>query len=417
VHDALTERVIDTQAPVVVIYRGGRGALSVGRTLGRLGVPMYLIVHEGMATPVRSSRYWRRRTTWNFDSTPEASLEFLLAFGRELEAEHGARPIMLTLADWVAIFIEQHAAALEHQFVFPRGRQPIIRALANKAEMGALAGTHGIPTPATLFPQSREEADAYAQTALYPVVMKAADPWGAYVPGKKIVRSRDELMTKFDDDATAGPPNILLQEYIPGGADSVWMCNAYFASNSHCHAIFTGKKLRQVSTTGEASLAICLPNETVEEQTKSFMQAVGYAGCVGIGWRYDARDGLYKLLDVNPRVSGVFRLFRSTNGLDVVRVCYLDLTGQDVPPTALSEGRKWLLEDDVVAVFTGLRGGNLSVRQWLRSLRGVEELHWFAGDDPLPLLAWFAGGLHSKTTRRRRRNHRPDRLSRGAAVS
>jgi D-aspartate ligase len=412
VHDALRGGAIDTKVPVVVIYRGGRGALSVARTLGRLGVPMYLILHEGMATPVRSSRYWRRLTTWDFDSTPEETLEFLLAYGRELEIEHGARPVVLTLADWVAIFIEQHADVLAERFVFPRGPQPSVRALADKAEMGALATAHGIPTPATLFPQSRDEAEAFAETAAYPVVMKAADPWGAYVPGKKIVRGRDELMTKFDDDARRGHPNILLQEYIPGGADSVWMCNAYFTSDSRCRAIFTGKKLRQVSATGEASLAICRPNATVEQQTRSFMQAVGYAGCVGIGWRYDARDGLYKLLDVNPRVSGVFRLFRSTNGLDVVRVCYLDLTGQDVPESPASDGRKWLLEDDVVAVFTALREGNLSVRQWLRSLRGVEELHWFARDDPRPLLSWFLGGIRSKTTGRGKRDHARGRVSR-----
>jgi predicted ATP-grasp superfamily ATP-dependent carboligase len=412
VHDALKERAIDARVPVVVIYRGGRGALSVARTLGRLGVPMYLIVHEGMATPVRSSRYWRRRTTWNFDSTPDASLEFLLGYGRELEDEHGARPILLTLADWVAIFIEQHADMLASQFVFPRGPQPIIRGLANKATMNDLAAANGIPTPATLFPRSRSEATAFADGALYPVVMKAADPSGGYVPGKKIVRDGDELMEKFDADAELGPPNVLLQEYIPGGADSVWMCNAYFTSESRCRAIFTGKKLRQVSTTGEASLAICRPNETVEQQTRSFMQAVGFAGCVGIGWRYDARDGLYKLLDVNPRVSGVFRLFRSTNGLDVVRVCYLDLTGQDVPPPELSDGRKWLLEDDVFAALAALRKGDLSVRQWLTSLRGVQELHWFAGDDPLPLLSWFLGGVRSKTARRRAAQDPRGRVSR-----
>ena len=77
------------------------------------------------------------------------------------------------------------------------------------------------------------------------------------------------------------------------------------------------------------------------------MEAVGYRGCVGIGYRYDSRDGLYKLLDVNARVSGLFRLFAGTNDMDVVRVCYLDLTGQDVPATALQPGRKWMLEDDV----------------------------------------------------------------------
>jgi D-aspartate ligase len=393
---------MDAQAPVVVIYRGGRGALAIARSLGRLGVPMFLVCHEGMATPVWSSRFWRRKQRWNFDAPAERSLEFLLHLGSSLEREYGARPVLLTLADWVAIFIEENADVLERHFVFPRAKRPVIRALANKAEMGKLAQQLDIPTPATVFPQSRDEAAEFASTALYPVVMKAADPYLPFVPQKQIVTSAAELLDRFDDDLRFGPPNVLLQEYIPGGADSVWMCNAYFDRDSQCRAIFTGKKLRQVSTTGEASLAICLPNETVANQTRGLMQGVGYAGCVGIGWRYDARDGRYKLLDVNPRVSGVFRLFRATNGLDVVRVCYLDLTGQSIPATALDEGRRWLLEEDIAAVYKAVRSGELTIGGWLRSLRGVRELHWFAGDDPRPFATWACDGLRSKTLGKKR---------------
>jgi hypothetical protein len=120
------------------------------------------------------------------------------------------------------------------------------------------------------------------------------------------------------------------------------------------------------------------------------MEAVGYRGCVGIGYRYDRRDGLYKVVDVNPRVSGVFRLFVGTNDVDVVRACYFDLTGQQLPATALQPGRKWLLEDHVFfAERTGLRSGHLRIAEWMRSVRGVRELHWFAADDPVPMVMWL----------------------------
>ena len=160
------------------------------------------------------------------------------------------------------------------------------------------------------------------------------------------------------------------------------MCNGYFGADDDVAVVFTGKKLRQVSSAGIASLAVCLPNETVATQTVRFMRGVGYRGCVGIGYRYDARDGQYKVLDVNARVSGVFRLFAGTNDMDVVRLCYLDLTGQPLPPTALQPGRKWLLENDFVAAFRGIRDRSLSVRRWLASLVGVREWHWLALDDP-----------------------------------
>jgi predicted ATP-grasp superfamily ATP-dependent carboligase len=189
------------------------------------------------------------------------------------------------------------------------------------------------------------------------------------------------------------PPNVVLQEYIPGGADSVWMCNGYFGPDPDRAVIFTGKKLRQESATGVASLGVCLPNETVASQTQRFMQGVGYRGCVGIGYRFDRRDGLFKVLDVNTRISGVFRLFAGTNEMDVVRACYLQLTGQDLPSTALEPGRKWMLEDDLVGAFAAIRSGDLSVSEWVRSVRGVRELNWLAADDPAPAVAWLRDRL------------------------
>src|SRR5947208_5167972 len=93
-----------------------------------------------------------------------------------------------------------------------------------------------------------------------------------------------------------------------------------------------------------------------------------------VGYRYDARDGKYKLLDVNPRIGSTFRLFVSENGMDVARALYLDLTRQPVPPARLPEGRKWLVEDlDLTASFRYGRDGVLNVREWARSLRGVQE--------------------------------------------
>jgi predicted ATP-grasp superfamily ATP-dependent carboligase len=384
---------IDTATPVVVVYRGGNGALAIARTLGRLGVPVYLVAKRNASVPVQSSRYWRGRFWWDFSSPAEHTLAFLESVARAV----GGKPLLLTLADWAAIFIEQHADALERHFVFPRAREPVIARLADKWTMFDLARRNGVPVPFTARPQTRDEAAAFARAAGFPIVVKAADPFASHVPAKAIVSGERELFEKFDRDAQLGPPNVILQEYIPGDARDVWMCNAYFTRDSQCRAIFTGRKLRQVDATGVASMAVCETNTDVAETTRRFMQGTGYAGCVGIGYRYDARDGQYKVLDVNPRVSGVFRLFCAPNGLDVVRACYLDLTKQDVPAYELAEGRKWMLEDDVFAA----RALGVGVMQWLRSLRGVRETQWFAPDDPLPGVRWLRAQIDERLRSRR----------------
>jgi predicted ATP-grasp superfamily ATP-dependent carboligase len=167
------------------------------------------------------------------------------------------------------------------------------------------------------------------------------------------------------------------------------MLNGYFDAASEGHVVVTGRKLRQLPPdVGPTSLGICAPNPAVEDMTRRFMKDVGYRGVLDLGYRYDARDGRYKLLDVNPRVGASFRLFACTAGMDVVRALYLDLTGQPIPRGGAQWGRKWLVENfDLSACLQHRRRGDLTARQWLRSLRGVDEVAWSAADDPVPAMA------------------------------
>ena len=197
-----------------------------------------------------------------------------------------------------------------------------------------------------------------------------------------------ELMELYD--AMGGPDclGLMLQEHIPGGAEHSWMFNGYFTAGSECLFGWTGRKIRQCPLrTGPTTLGICLPNESVRKTAIDFMRAIGYRGIVDIDFRYDARDGQYKVLDVNPRIGSTFRLFVSDDGMDVARALYLDMTGQPVTAVRACPGRKWIVEDfDLVALFRYRRDGKLTFGEWLRSLRGVRESAFFAMDDLVPML-------------------------------
>ena len=172
----------------------------------------------------------------------------------------------------------------------------------------------------------------------------------------------------------------------------MWVFNGYFGADSECLVGFTGRKLRQhPARTGAATLGICESNEHIDQTTRRLMKAIGYRGIVDMGYRFDARDGRYKLLDVNPRLGASFRLFVGRDGMDVVRAMYLDLTGQPVPPTSTVEGRRWWVEPNDLWTRRELaREHAMTWRAWLGSLRGVQEAAWFAVDDPLPFAAMAA---------------------------
>jgi D-aspartate ligase len=393
---------LDVSVPVL-IFKVARGLMHQGqigliRSLGRLGVPVYSF-HDAPWAPPALSRYARAGFTWPLSDAPASEIVGRL---REAGERIGQRAVLIPIDDVGSLLVDEHAADLEQWFLFPHQPPGLARALANKRALQALCQHMGVATASTVCPASRSEVAEFARTATFPVVLKAADPTllARRHGARSVVIARDavELVEQYDRAEAAGPANLLLQEYIPGGADSIWMFNGYFNAHSDCLVGFTGQKLRQHPPhTGSTSLGICVRNETVEQITRGLMKQLGYRGVLDIGYRYDARDGRYKLLDANPRIGATFRLFVSKDDMDVARALYLDLTGQRVRASTAPNGRKWIVENhDLESGLQYVRARELGPAAWLRSLAGVREAAWFARDDPAPFAMMLAGaGIQS----------------------
>jgi D-aspartate ligase len=400
---------VNVSTPVVVFPDApdpyAHTALALARTLGRLGVRV-ASVHGDRSAPSARSRYVHRRIVWReWPADAKDRLRRLTAIAEDYDE----RPVLIPYDDESALFVEDHAGVLAPRFVFPERPAGLARSLVDKRQLNALCVEHGIPTPTTLSPRDAGEVEAFLADASFPIVLKGAHSW---IPGLDrrtrivIAQDRDAALSAYRGMGEAERQNVMLQEYIPGGPDSVWMFNGYFDAASDCLVGFTGKKLRQSPPyTGATSLGVCLPNERLAATTTRFMKKLGYRGILDIGYRYDGRDGEYKLLDVNPRVGATFRLFVDpVSQMDVVRALYLDLTGQTVPAATQRNGRKWLVEPwDTKSSLRYGKDGRLSGPEWLRSFRGVEEAAWFASDDPRPFLA-LCGRMARNRIRRLRSN-------------
>ena len=297
-----------TDVPVVVLAPGYHGH-GIARSLGRLGVPVYGI-HADPRSPAARSRYWRTNFIWNLaEACAEVSVNWLLRLGRRI----GSRPILIPTDDSSCLFVADHAAALKETFSFPQQPPGLARALSSKKRMYVLCKEHNIPTPETVFPQSRDDVLAFLADATFPVLLKGIDTVALRRrSGRRMVVVNDArtLLHWYDELETPQAPNLMVQDYIPGGSEAVWMFDGYFDDASRCLFGLTGKKIRQYPAyTGVTSLGMCLANDVVAQQTIGFMQALGYRGVLDLGYKYDARSGQYKLLDDNPRVGTTFRLF------------------------------------------------------------------------------------------------------------
>ncbi len=368
------------------------GALSIMRSLGSQGVSVYG-VDEDSQSPGLTSRYSRRKFIKAFDEEkPQEYLDYLVHIGEEL----GSETILMPTSDELSVFVADYTHELSEYFIFPKNNSALVKAIISKEGMYKLAIEHGVATPLTVFPCNLDDVVSYAKDPTFPVMLKGI--YGNRLEiktGKKMViaRFKEELIENYKVLEDPDLPNLMIQEYIPGGDDQVFIFNGYFNEQSDCLAAFTGHKIRQFPIhVGCASLGESKWNEDVARITIKFMKEIGYRGILDIGYRFDPRDGHYKVLDINPRVGQAFRLFVAENGMDVVRALYQDLTGQKIYPIIPREGRRWAIEDfDIISLLHYYRENTLTFGEWLRSFKKLEEGAWFHWKDPLPFLKMISG--------------------------
>jgi D-aspartate ligase len=378
---------IDVSTPAVVLkfdpnvmHHGGLGAI---RSLGRLGVPVYG-VHEGPWAPAANSRYLQGRFFWK--PTPE-NVERIVAGLMSLARRIGRPAVLITTDDAGAIFLAEHGDSLRESFLFPAPAAGLPRRLAGKYSMYQLCREFGVPSPRAAVPGSAEAARDFASQAGFPVIAKLTTPWshGAALRSTSIIHTAAELDEAYRACQGAGA-GLMLQEYIPGGPGQDWFFHGYCGSDSVCRPAFTGVKDRSYPAhAGLTSLGHSQRNIPLRDQVTALLAKLSYRGITDLDIRLDQRDGQYKLLDFNPRVGAQFRLFQDAAGLDVVRAAYLDLTGQAVAAHDTVDGRRFLVENyDPLGAIGYLRSGELGVKSWAASLRGIDEAAWFARDDLRP---------------------------------
>ncbi|HEY6330592.1 MAG TPA: carboxylate--amine ligase, partial [Blastocatellia bacterium] len=265
------------------------------------------------------------------------------------------------------------------------------RGVANKRNLYDLCQRLGIACPRTAFPNSHEEWLELARRTPLPVVVKVIEPWLAPKGLKTtvIVSDRQELVEYCDSHGPRIPATaLMIQEMIPSATSEDWFVHGYCDSQSNPVAIFTGVKLRSYPAfAGPTTFARSVRNDALQQQASVLLTAIGYRGIMDLDFRLDCRDGRYNLLDFNPRVGAQFKLFKDADGTDVVRALHLDLTGRTARVGPQIQGRTFVAEiQDLLASRAYWRSGALTIRDWWRSLRQIDEPAWYTADDPLPFV-------------------------------
>ncbi len=365
--------------PPVVVVGGGANALSVARSLGRIGVTVYAVTRP--QEHVRYSRFCR----W-IDIPPgkESWTRFLLGPGSE--KLRGA--VVLACNDLALEIIATHRAELEKKFLLEESNPVAQLRMLDKLATYELAVAASVATPR--FWEVRSEADVHAlkDELPYPLLVK---PLLSYVYQQQFTRKMaiagnwEELLSDWRNARDVGI-DVMLVEMIPGPDDL--LCSYYTYLDEHGQALFdfTKRVIRRyppVSGIGCYHITDRIPE--LKEPALRLLRGAGVRGLANVEFKLDSRDGQLKLIECNARFTAANCLV-AASGFDLAQFVYNRLTGRpQVPLVKFRTGlRLWYAYEDYLAFRQLRRQSRMSWTQWLAGILHRQTFPYFAWDDPWP---------------------------------
>jgi predicted ATP-grasp superfamily ATP-dependent carboligase len=391
--------------PGALVLGGDYRALGVVRSLGRRGIPVEVVREEADHRLAALSRYSRGERT--FPAADDAVRRELLLDLAHRRGREGW--VLFPTADATAAFVAREHAALASSFRLTTPPWEVFRWAYDKRRTADLARSLGMPSPATLPAPTR--ADAAAYRGPFPVLVKPATKPFLNRPAAKAwpAADADALLRAYDEAAAQTEPGTLvLQELVPGGQGTQFSFAA-LCDDGRTLVEATAERVRQhPPDLGRSSTFVqTVEAPEVADAGRRVLAELRLTGIAEVEFKRDARDGSYRLLDVNLRVWGWHTLGRRA-GIDFAHLAWRTAVGETVAPAIAPPGLRWLrLTTDVAAGGRLVASGELSAAAWLRSLGGRHEAPVAAWDDPLPGLAEIplflapavAGRWNSRVTR------------------
>ena len=206
-------------------------------------------------------------------------------------------------------------------------------------------------------------------------------------------------------------PEVMAQEIVAGGDDTKFCYLSVYGTGSRRLGHCVVREFRAYPLFfGSGSLVEPVLDDEIDTLCDRFLRALGYVGICEIEVKRDARDGVVRLIEANPRFSGTgdSALYA---GIEIGWLHYLDLIGQEPEPMDATRSgfRHVTLRRDIPSLPHYVARGILTWADIRRSYRGPLEFFDFDRRDPRPTLQTLRGcarifaGIFLRTLRLRRR--------------
>jgi D-aspartate ligase len=284
--------------PAIVLGSHTMG-LAVIRALGIMGVPIIALVYDEKEDMGYVSKYVTERIPAPHpEKSEDQFLDVLVK-----SAAHLGGSLVIPTSDETLCAISRHKTLLERYYLVACTEWSITEKFIDKKHTYALADSAGVPTPKTMVPHSPEDVERYSRNIDYPCLVKPCKSHSYEDRFKRKmlrVENFQQMLAAYQEAADSGL-EIMLQELIPGDDTYGVNYNSYFW-NGEPLTEFTAEKVRNAPPqVGSPRVAISKYIPEVLEPGRKILQTMGFYGYSCTEFKKDARDGIYKLMEVNGR--------------------------------------------------------------------------------------------------------------------
>lgn len=261
---------------------------------------------------------------------PEVFVPALLGYAANFGAD---TPLVLvgTNDHYVRLIIE-NAEALETRYLFNYPNEELLNQLQVKEAFYPLAQEHGLNIPETHIHRAGEPVDL--EISRFPAILKPSNGVEYYrnkfEGQEKVYRvySMDEVREVIATiEASGYRDTLIIQDFIPGDDTYIWDSVLYLNSEGKAEFVNFGQVVLQeheASAIGNYTAIISRFDREMMEQLKGFLEAIGYTGIANFDLKYDSRDGVFKVLEVNVR-QGRSSYYATQQGQNLARHLVEDL--------------------------------------------------------------------------------------------
>jgi len=221
--------------------------------------------------------------------------------------------ILIPTGDEFIEFLSQYKKELaDFGYKFSLLENDLSELFLNKEKFYNLCQQTKTPAPKTWTINQDASLEKWSQDALYPCFIKPIyyHKWAKVYGLKKgfLVFDKDELLKTYDE-VSKNINELIVQEVIEGDDDKIVIYTANFSKNSKPKQIFTGRKKRQYPKGfGTTTAAISEDIKKIKIYAENILSEVGFEGVCDVEFKFDKRDNLYKIIEINPRIGRWYRL-------------------------------------------------------------------------------------------------------------